>query len=52
MVIPYHGARVRVSLFAFAVGTLAIIAHLIADLLTPMGIKPFWPLSNKRYRCS
>lgn len=36
-------------LFAFAVGTLAILAHLLADLLTPMGVVPFWPLSTRRY---
>lgn len=36
-------------LFAFAVGTLAILAHLLADLLTPMGVAPFWPVSARRY---
>lgn len=47
--VPHRGGRVGASSFAFAIGTFAIVAHLIADLLTPMGIEPFWPLSNRRY---
>ncbi|WP_339103411.1 metal-dependent hydrolase [Haloterrigena salinisoli] len=35
--------------FAFAVGALSICSHLLADALTPMGIRPLWPLSNRRY---
>ncbi|ELY94135.1 membrane-bound metal-dependent hydrolase [Natrialba hulunbeirensis JCM 10989] len=35
--------------FAFTVGTLAIVSHLLADVLTPMGIRPFWPLSGRHY---
>ncbi|WP_265111836.1 metal-dependent hydrolase [Halosolutus halophilus] len=35
--------------FAFLVGTLSIASHLLADALTPMGIRPFWPLSRRRY---
>ncbi|WP_255169637.1 metal-dependent hydrolase [Natrononativus amylolyticus] len=35
--------------FAFLVGTLSIGSHLAADALTPMGIRPFWPLSRRRY---
>ena len=35
--------------FAFVVGTLSITSHLLADALTPMGIRPFWPISNRRY---
>ena len=33
----------------FAVGTVAIVSHLLADVITPMGITPFWPLSKRRY---
>lgn len=29
-------------------GGLAIGAHLVADLLTPAGITPFWPVINRR----
>ena len=35
--------------FAFAVGILSIGSHLLADALTPAGIRPFWPFSNRRY---
>lgn len=40
---------VEAGLFGFGVGTLAVVAHLVADLLTPMGIAPFWPVSARRY---
>ncbi|QLG47923.1 metal-dependent hydrolase [Natrinema halophilum] len=35
--------------FAFLVGVVSISSHLLADALTPMGIRPFWPLSRRRY---
>lgn len=35
--------------FAFVVGALSIGSHLLADALTPMGIRPFWPISRRRY---
>ncbi|WP_247000990.1 metal-dependent hydrolase [Halosolutus gelatinilyticus] len=35
--------------FAFVVGALSIGSHLLADALTPMGIRPFWPFSRRRY---
>lgn len=47
--VPYQGTPVEGGLFAFAIGSLAVVAHLMADLLTPMGIEPFWPVSNRRY---
>jgi inner membrane protein len=34
------------------VGLLAVGSHLLADALTPMGIRPLWPLSNVRYTLS
>lgn len=49
ILVPSRGALVGTGLFAFAIGTFAIGTHLIADLLTPMGIEPFWPLSSRRY---
>lgn len=39
-------------IFAFIVGTLSIVSHLLADALTPMGIRPFWPISRRRYTLS
>lgn len=43
-----------VSLRAFAAGivALALLAHLAADLLTPMGVALFWPISDRRYSLS
>ena len=42
-------AGLGVVAFAFTIGTVAIVSHLLADVLTPAGIRPFWPLSNRRY---
>ncbi|WP_410764972.1 metal-dependent hydrolase [Haloferax sp. DFSO60] len=38
--------------FGFAVGALTILAHLLADVLTPMGIRPLWPLSDRKFSLS
>lgn len=38
--------------FAAAVGVLGIGAHLLADWLTPAGVRPFWPLSGREYSLS
>lgn len=35
--------------FGLAVGTLGILAHLLADALTPSGVPLLWPLSGRRY---
>ncbi|SEP97922.1 metal-dependent hydrolase [Natrinema salaciae] len=35
--------------FAFLVGFASIGSHLLVDALTPMGIRPFWPISRRRY---
>lgn len=35
--------------FCFGVGVLGIGSHLLADALTPMGVTPFWPLSDRNY---
>ncbi|QSW99067.1 metal-dependent hydrolase [Haloterrigena alkaliphila] len=40
---------VGVVTFAFVVGSLAIGSHLVADALTPAGIRPFWPVSQRHY---
>lgn len=36
-----------VSRFSFAVGTTAVGSHLLGDVITPMGIRPLWPLSER-----
>lgn len=35
--------------FGFVVGTTAILSHLAADALTPMGVAPFAPVIRRRY---
>ncbi|MBX0293954.1 metal-dependent hydrolase [Haloarcula nitratireducens] len=39
----------RLAAFGGVVGTVAILSHLLADVITPMGITPFWPLSRRNY---
>ena len=35
---------------ALALGAfLGVISHLLADILNPMGIAPWWPISAKEY---
>lgn len=40
---------VTIGVVGFVVGTLAIVSHLLADAITPMGIRPFWPVSDRHY---
>lgn len=35
--------------FAFSIGALSVLSHLAADCITPMGIRPLWPLSRWHY---
>ena len=35
-----------VAAFSAVVATLTIVGHLLADVITPMGIRPFWPVSD------
>lgn len=37
------------GLFGFVFGTASIVSHLLADVITPAGIRPFWPLSKRKY---
>ncbi len=39
----------RLVAFGFVVGTVAILSHLLGDILTPMGIRPFWPVLTTHY---
>lgn len=38
--------------FAAGVAALAVLAHLAADLLTPMGVAVLWPLTRRRFSAS
>lgn len=42
-------AALAVGAFGVFVGTLAVLAHLLGDVVTPMGIRPFHPLIDTRY---
>lgn len=33
----------------FTVGFIGVIGHLLGDVLTPMGVRPWWPRSNRSY---
>jgi inner membrane protein len=35
--------------FGFLVGAAGVVAHLLADALTPAGVPLLWPLSGRRY---
>ncbi|WP_276271618.1 metal-dependent hydrolase [Haloarcula litorea] len=37
------------ALFGVVVGVTAVGSHLLADVITPAGIVPFWPVSGKKY---
>ncbi|MFB6131728.1 MAG: metal-dependent hydrolase [Salinigranum sp.] len=39
----------RLAVFGFLVGVLSVLAHLLGDVLTPMGVRPFWPLSGRTF---
>lgn len=48
------GARIGVDEFevtalGFGVGTTSVVAHLLGDVITPMGIRPFAPLLDVEY---
>lgn len=38
-----------VTVFGAFVGILSVLAHLLADVLTPMGIRPFWPVWRRSF---
>lgn len=46
------GGPTTAAAFGFGVGLLGLGSHLLADVLTPMGVAVFWPLSSKRYSLS
>ncbi|MFC7079664.1 metal-dependent hydrolase [Halorussus caseinilyticus] len=43
---------VALPAFAAGIAALAVLAHLAADLLTPMGVALLWPVSDERYSLS
>ncbi|WP_224269287.1 metal-dependent hydrolase [Haloprofundus salinisoli] len=45
-------ASIGLAAFAFAVGFLTVVGHLVGDALTPMGVNFLWPLSGEGYALS
>jgi inner membrane protein len=43
------GSRSTLVAFGFGIGTLGILAHLLADALTPAGVPFLWPLSRRDF---
>ena len=42
-------AGVSLPLLGFAIGALAVLAHLLGDALTPAGVNFLWPVSARTY---
>lgn len=40
---------VPLAAFTFVMSILGICSHLIGDVITPMGIRPLWPLSRRSF---
>lgn len=47
-----RSVRLQTAAFGFAAGALAVLTHLLGDVLTPMGVNFLWPFSRKRYSLS
>jgi len=45
-------SSVAAGAFGFVLGMLATVSHLLGDVVTPMGITPFWPVSDAHYTLS
>jgi inner membrane protein len=43
---------VGLGVFGFFVGSVTVVAHLLGDAITPMGVNFLWPLSGRRYSLS
>jgi inner membrane protein len=46
------GGPATTAAFGFGIGLIGLGSHLLADVLTPMGVAVFWPVSSKRYSLS
>jgi inner membrane protein len=42
-------AALGTGLFGAVVGTLTVVAHILADVLTPTGVRPFAPVRGEKY---
>lgn len=41
--------KTYLAMAGFVFGTLGVLSHYVADMLTPTGVKLFWPLSDTTY---
>lgn len=44
-----EGTLLLGSLFMGGIGAFSVLTHILGDVMTPMGITPFAPLSDRRY---
>lgn len=47
----FHASLVAAG-FGFGIGALGVVSHLLGDVITPMGIRPWWPRSSRKYSLS
>lgn len=47
---PFGPTDIRT--FAATIAAFAVLSHLVADVLTPMGVAVFWPLTDRRFTLS
>lgn len=38
------------AIFGLVLGTGTVVSHIAADVLTPAGVRPFWPVRDHEYR--
>lgn len=51
LTVPFTGILMVLTVagFAFLIGFVGVIGHLLGDFLTPMGIQPWWPFSARKH---
>jgi inner membrane protein len=40
---------ITLGIIGFLIGFIGIVSHLVGDVLTPMGIEPFYPIKKTNY---
>lgn len=40
------------AVFGLGIGVFGVTSHLLGDVITPMGVRPWWPYSDRRYSLS
>lgn len=47
MTLPH--SLITVMLFSFTMGAYGVIGHILGDIMTPMGIRPYRPVRDRKY---